>query len=168
MVLARPFASACLILTLCAGPLGAARSQPAGIPGFLDPQTGRFTARPIAEVDRADTTYTGTIKLVFAITIKSTIPTSDTIKCFAGITATDSTFTRDYLESASVSATRTGNAASCTVSVPYQWVLGASPTFNAGYTISAASLRSSGLALTSGAPVGAVGSTTTVNYNVTL
>jgi hypothetical protein len=170
MVPARLLASACFALALCAGPFAAAWSQPAGIPGFLDPQTGRFIVRPVAaESDRANTTYTGTVKLVFAITIKSAIPTSTAIKCTAIIDAHDQAFTQQYTETATVTATRSGTSAACTVPVPYQWTLGTGATYGAGYTVVAGALRSSTLDFPNATTaIGAQGSTNTINYNVTL
>jgi hypothetical protein len=169
---ARLFANGCLTLALCAGPSGAALCQPAGVPGFLDPQTGRFTVRPIIYGNTAVTSFTGTIKLVFAITIKSNIPTTDTIKCMASIAANDSTFSHNYIETALVTAARSGSTAACTISVPYQWELGTGASFNPGYVISAmagnVAVRTSQYETTGGTTVGTDGSTTTVSYNVTL
>ena len=98
-----------------------------GIPGYLDPQTGEF--RPLAQREaqsddiESTTPTTGKFVVSFTITISSSIPTSDTISC--GVTATlfeTSTF-HTVEELASVAASRTGSTATCTVTLPYSWVL---------------------------------------------
>ena len=112
-----------------------------GIPGYLDPRTGEF--RPLAQHEaqseeiEATTPTTGKFVVSFTITISSSIPTADTISC--GVTATlfeTSTF-HTVEELASVAASRTGSTATCTVTLPYSWVLStpSSDTVNLSYSI---------------------------------
>jgi hypothetical protein len=64
---------------------------------------------------------TGIIKTTFNITIKSNLPSSDTIACEVTLTVTgeDSTFR----EVAARQGTRSGNSATCIAPIPYSWLL---------------------------------------------
>jgi len=67
-------------------------------------------------------TYTGKFVFEFTITIESGIPTSVPIYCIGNA------FTRDeginiLQDVASVTASRSGSTATCTVTVPYSWPL---------------------------------------------
>lgn len=105
-----------------------------GVAGFLDPATGVFTSLPFRgpaaapdAIPEANVTYTGTFKFVFAITMKSTL--SAAIICSATATllaAPAAGVPSTITETKTVTATKNGTTASCTVSIPYSWLL-ASP-----------------------------------------
>jgi hypothetical protein len=105
---------------------GDAVSAPSTI-GYLDPHTGVFrplmntTERP--ESAAASTKITGEIKITGTVAIVSPSITSTTpITCSAtGIVVGDAN--GPVLEEASSSATITGTTASCTVLIPYEWLL---------------------------------------------
>jgi hypothetical protein len=111
---------------LMAGAAWAAGPQKGGVPGFLDPKTGAFTAY-VAPTQHAQTlgveaaTYTGTLVMKFNITLKSGIPTDAVINCTQNAIVSDPSGT--YSETKTYKATRTGNTATCSVSIPYSWVL---------------------------------------------
>lgn len=74
--------------------------------------------------------FTGTIKFVIRIQIVSTDLGSSAIKCSATVSGGQQnsheqfTYTNSiYTETKSVVARRSGNTASCTVNIPYRWVL---------------------------------------------
>lgn len=93
--------------------------------GYVDTKTGLFhplTRAIQTEESRAITPTTG--KFVFNVTIavSSALPTNAVITCnvTGGVDdATSGAFTNDV----TVTATRTGNTATCTVNVPYSWDL---------------------------------------------
>jgi hypothetical protein len=68
-----------------------------GIPGFLDPKTGMFTARVQSQEPTADVTpsavttidYTGTWTFIIHITVSSVIPSTAVITCEANLSVTD-------------------------------------------------------------------------------
>ena len=68
-------------------------------------------------------TYTGTFFLSFTIAVKSSIPTNFPIQCSATMTVTDIANGAFYSESKAGVATRTGNTATCSLTVPYAWSL---------------------------------------------
>lgn len=118
-----------------------------GIPGYLDPQTGAFTPVVQSAVEGQNianiAASAGKFVATFTITIGSPIPTTDVILC---------TFTADVFEaghafdeSATVTATRHGSTATCTVTMAYSWPL-STPTsdlVNLGYSITAGASTSS-------------------------
>jgi len=98
--------------------------------GYQDPQTGAF--QPLArEVPEAASTAptTGTVTLTLNITVKSKFPTgtSRTIVCSSELTestiSTSFTSSSMNIENASVNATGSGTTYTCTVSIPYSWIL---------------------------------------------
>jgi hypothetical protein len=114
-----------------------------GILGHFDPLSGVFT--PLQQAPDVDlealaaiTPTTGKFVFSFTITIASTNLGSDAIACSATASVTDSSG-RGATEIASVAATKSGSAATCTVTIPYSWTL-ASPTLDKvalAYSISA-------------------------------
>ena len=114
-----------------------------GILGHLDPRTGAFT--PLQQTAEADLAAliltaptTGKFVFSFTITIASTNLGSDAIACEANVTALD-TSGHTFTETASVAATKSGTTATCTVTIPYSWIL-STPTVDMvslAYTISA-------------------------------
>jgi hypothetical protein len=82
------------------------------------------------------TTYTGKFVVNFTITISSGVPTSDTIGCDVDVIVIDAT--GDITDDLSVSATRSGATATCTVTLPYSWsVTSSTDTVYVAYDISA-------------------------------
>ena len=125
-------------------------SQPAraggpapAVPGFLNPRTGSFTPMHVRARENPEQTegpvqaaqvptpskVTGTVKVNFSIAVKSSIPTGSSIVCEVDIAVADCDPTgtngcpNTPQEQASTVATRSSNAASCTVTIPYSWLL---------------------------------------------
>ena len=74
--------------------------------------------------DVAPIVTTGTVNVSARITVVSTAVTTDTpILCSVQITMTENTVTAPFIETGNAMATRNGSIASCTVSIPYQWVV---------------------------------------------
>jgi hypothetical protein len=71
----------------------------------------------------ARTVHTGTFVYNITITIKSTLPTSDTIDCTGSAFTQDISSASSIQELASVAASRSGSTASCKVTIPYAWPL---------------------------------------------
>jgi hypothetical protein len=113
----------CLTLPLFGqqGPGSLARS----VYGRMDPRIGEppsFRDTPEdAEVLPPLTTYTGKFVVNFTITISSSVPTSDTIACDVDLIVIDAS--GDITDDLSVSATRNGSTATCTVTIPYSWAI---------------------------------------------
>jgi len=153
-----------------------------GILGHLDPRTGAFTPlqqTPAVDLEALLATAPTTGKFVFSftITIASTNLGSDAIACDANVTALD-TSGHTFTETASVAATKSGTTATCTVTIPYSWILSTPTTdmVSLGFMISAANTA----AASGGQPtrtttqtlgsikVPANGSTTTETLKVTI
>jgi hypothetical protein len=95
-------------------------------------------------VPAAATRFTGTFVIKFTITVKSAIPTSTPIVCTANASVFEqnpSTFaiTNDIEESADIGATRGAGTASCTVTIPYSWLISfpATDTVTLSYILAA-------------------------------
>jgi hypothetical protein len=73
----------------------------------------------------AASAMTGTVVVNFTITIKSAIPTTTPIVCdvLATITEVSAAGLNLISDDSSVAATRTGNTAKCTVTIPYSWAV---------------------------------------------
>ncbi len=107
--------------------------HPAGVLGYLDPQTGAF--RPVHRhagkgrdgLEPGTVTITGKFVFNFTITLDSAVPSGDAVGCAAGAQTYDETRETDLDESGFAQATITGSTASCTVSLPYSWLM-ASPS----------------------------------------
>ena len=127
-----------------------------GIAGVVDPMTGTFTpvrgvplpARGAATT--AATTYGGKLVFNFTVAVKSVIPATDTISCRASVIIADGPLTLGLVtlvqESASVTATRNGTTAACSVAIPYSWTLSNGPTdqMSISYSLSAGGLATAG------------------------
>lgn len=117
----------CAALTQPAwGQVGA--QSPRSVPQHVTPPT------PMVVEDNVDlalaslATFGGTFTFKITITIKSTNLGSDTIECAASASVNDISTTTGvssgtYIETASVTATRSGSTATCTVNIPYSWGL---------------------------------------------
>lgn len=155
-----------------------------GVLGYWDTATGAF--RPVTQTEDFDseslaatTPQTGTITVNFTVTIRSAIPANTPIQCgvSASVTEIAGLGVSITSESATMVATRTGNSARCTVTIPYSWLLlnPASAKLSLLYTVSAGrATAAAGLVARSSSgtiasiPVPATGSTTTQSVNAVL
>jgi hypothetical protein len=106
-----------------------------GIPGFFDPRSNVFTARPQVVAQAAPVATTTTLaRLVFNFTILNdqNSPTSTT--CSVGISSSDAA----GYNSESGYAQATNNGTTCTVTILFSWDLAtpASDSLNINYSIS--------------------------------
>ena len=114
--------STCVALSVLCGPAAAA---PLGIPGYFNPQTRIFVPyRPFNIIEPA-TTFGGTIKVAFTISVKSALPAGDRINCGASATVVSATG-GVFLDTAGAGAAISGSTATCTVVIPYAWAGAAS------------------------------------------
>jgi hypothetical protein len=152
-----PFAAlAALSLSLALAGSSASAQSPFNphkkVLGYQD-ESGNFhpLARVVPDASGA-TTYTGTIDVTFDITIKSSFPSGTKIYCSVDLTvesAGSTTFADDtaYEESGLGVASGTSGTSTCTVKIPYSWVL-ATPSktvvdaFSASYSVVAISSSS--------------------------
>ena len=73
----------------------------------------------------ATTTHSGTVQVTFKIQVKSAaISASTPIYCEVDVSASDANYANSFYETAVATASRTGSTATCTVNVPYQWLMG--------------------------------------------
>ena len=97
-----------------------------GIRGYLDPRTGIFHALPVPDLQEADVpppaATGGKLVFNFTITVSSALASTTKIFCTASATVLEATLS-EFAESASVTATRSGSTATCTVTIPYSWNL---------------------------------------------
>jgi hypothetical protein len=155
--------------------------------GYQDARSGQFIPLVHAIPDASTAPSTGTIKLTINITIKSSFPATRTILCGTTITATsmsELTYTESaaYTEMAYSNATGTGSTATCTVSVPYSWIIPASSStdktsITGGYSVQVYSGASSSVPNTLRYTIGdflnltsppSIGATTAATINVTI
>ena len=101
------------------------RAAPSVI-GFMDPQTGALlplmttTASP--EIAAAPTAVTGTLKITGTMTLITSIPTTVPVQCTAtAVVVADPN--GPITDSVSSTATRSGATATCTMLIPYEWIL---------------------------------------------
>jgi len=108
-----------------------AQTSTAKIAGTFDPTTKLFTPTPAVVASDASTaaavTFGGKLVFNFTITVTSAIPTADVISCTASADVLDAGAGNIILEQATVKATRTATAATCTVTIPYSWSLVTGP-----------------------------------------
>jgi hypothetical protein len=158
-----------------AGPVSSHR-----VLGYFDRSTGAF--RPIVQTEYFDSNsvaaaspQTGSIVVNFTITIKSGVPATSLISCGVDAIVTEVTAGGANIieENATVAATRTGNTAKCTVTVPYSWAISSpsAASLSLNFTLSTARVGTTGLLsrISSGTianiPVPANGATTTQTVN---
>jgi hypothetical protein len=96
-----------------------------GIPGFLNPSTGVFTARP-AQLSAATLQRSGTITVTVTAVLGSNIPASVPVTCGITIASVDSAATNSASGAGVV--VRTGNGGTCKVSIPYIFEVASSTT----------------------------------------
>jgi hypothetical protein len=98
-----------------------------GIPGFLDPQTGLFKPMPLVPDGYSDLTNTsqtsGKIVLTLTTTLTTSFPTSEVFSCGLNATVADVVSGLTFSDTIFVTATKSGNTLSCTVTLPYGWDL---------------------------------------------
>jgi len=103
-----------------------------GIRGYLDPHTGIFHSMPHPDLQEADVpppaAFGGKFVFNFTITVSSTLASTAKILCEASASTEDVSTLNFIAETASVTATRSGSTATCTVTIPYSWNLSSSTT----------------------------------------
>jgi hypothetical protein len=94
--------------------------------GYYNPATGAFEPlRPAEDVDAAVTATTGTLVFKLTITVKSTIPKNGVVGC-SGEASVGDTSGRSYSEHGTgVGKLVSGTTYTCTVTLPYSWLLSA-------------------------------------------
>ena len=133
------FVSVCLVgltqLVWSQNGSASASGQTRGIPGYLDPRTGAFTAklqpavRSVESPDAAPTALTevyGKWNIVLTIQVTTALATGDTIGCEGDLEAEGAP--SGYSESGVTLAKVSGGTATCTVSIPYAWYFSAPTT----------------------------------------
>ncbi|MFZ0887806.1 MAG: hypothetical protein WA005_05080 [Candidatus Binataceae bacterium] len=169
------------------------------VPGFLNPRTGAFTPMHVRAQENPETAtggsvqpeqvptpskVTGTLKVSFSIAVKSSIPTTSSIVCEVDVVAEDCDPTgangcpNSPEEEANTLATRSSKtAASCTVTIPYSWLLSYRPDdwMYVYYVISVAGTGNPGRSTSqyiaqsgNGIPVPANGTTTSEPVSATM
>jgi len=122
------FLLVCICFVALAQPVWSQNAKGKGIPGYLDPQTGAFTPMVQNSAESAalaaTTPTTGKFVFNFTITVNSAIPKNGVIGCDASADVFESTTGQFIHESASALATHvSGTTWTCSVSMPYSWVL---------------------------------------------
>ncbi len=105
----------------------AATTHGRGILGYLDPQTGAFRPKRTqvsAPVDSTTVSITqGTFVVGLTVNVISSFPSGETYICSAISEVFEETSGLDFIDTASVAGTRSGNTVTCTVMIPYYWPL---------------------------------------------
>jgi hypothetical protein len=126
----RALLSAGVIGFACATSASAEETQSRALPsviGFVEPQTGALlplmaTTSSPEVVAAASTAVTGTLKITGTITLVTSIPTTVPIQCNAtAVVAADANGPISDLVTST--ATRSGATATCTMLIPYEWIL---------------------------------------------
>lgn len=130
-------AAAITLAANLAGQVSASRQPAASTPfhnrilGYQDTQTGTFHPMRSVTPDAAVAPTTGKIEVTIEITLVTPFPKTATIGCSVDIdeSSVNTTSYEDvanYYESASGIATATAKGYSCTLTIPYSWVIPAS------------------------------------------
>jgi len=98
-----------------------------GIPGYLNPSTGVFSARPALTPAAAAIAATGKIVVTINLTFDSKIPLAQIVTCNVFISSTDSSFFNNASASNNVVKT-SASAGSCIVAIPYIWEIASAST----------------------------------------
>jgi hypothetical protein len=98
-----------------------AQNTSAGIPGFLNPSTGVFTARPALEQATAALQRSGKIIVKVTATIGSNIPKTATTPLYCGVTLSsyDTEFQNYASGSAILVRSASGTTGTCSLAVPF-------------------------------------------------
>jgi len=93
--------------------------------GYQDQATGAFHPVSTMAPDTTITPTTGTIELTLTITLKTALPKGGGINCGADLSASAETSASVglWLEESYSEATVSGSTATCTVAVPYSWLI---------------------------------------------
>jgi hypothetical protein len=94
-----------------------AQNAPFGIPGYLNPATGLFTARPALSPATSGLQRSGTINVTITAVLGSNIPASVPVSCSVFLSAVDTAF--DNTADGSSVVTRSAKGGTCKVSIPY-------------------------------------------------
>lgn len=101
------------------------------IAGYLDPSTGSFTPAAtqaqIAATAASVVTRKGTVTFHIKVAIESAIPTGQQISCSAGISSNDFGGVSNSANASSV-LVKAGSTGTCTMAIPYQWLVASSKT----------------------------------------
>ncbi len=161
--------------------------------GYQDARTGAFhplARAPLAAPEAAESTSVhGTIQVTINIKIASSFPAKSTLVCGTTITAMSTSFSISdplalsasvWEESAYTSVPLAGTTVSCTLKVPYAWVLptatsGVTNTLDGALLVTVSNpvstptvLRTSAQDFLNNAPIPASGTTSQYTVNVTL
>ncbi len=93
--------------------------------GYLDPKTGIFHSlvrQPRSVEEPAITPTTGRIQINVTITVAASLPANAVIECeaFGGV---DDPTEGEFSNTFTITATRSGNKATCSMPIPYIWYL---------------------------------------------
>ena len=175
MIGSRHIVIALLVASVCVGSAGIAFAQQSRSP--FNPNGVKLQFNNTAAT-ATTTTHSGTIKVTFNIQIKSAaIPTTVPIYCEADVSASDANYVSSYSETAVATASRNGSTATCTVNIPYQWLMETGGGYSVGYYVSALpkdvtsyllGLRSTSHQAMSGVPFPANGQVTPYTFNIVL
>jgi hypothetical protein len=97
-----------------------------GIPGYLNPVTGSFTARANLPQSATPKQVGGTITVTTTVSLDSTIPAGLPIFCSVSITTFDDV--ANNTAGGSNLVTRVGNKATCVTTITFLWEIDASVT----------------------------------------
>jgi len=163
----------------------AADSPTAGrVLGYQDTETGTFHALAAVVPDAASPT-TGTLHVTFNIKLVTAFPKGTLVNCSASLIGSSFSLTagtgNSYQESGADSVAISGTTATCTVVIPYSWLVtppgtGVTDSFSGSYGVSAAAgnastggmSRSTGSTLFTSTKIPANGTTSVYTVNVTL
>jgi len=113
-----------------------AQNSPPGVPGYLNPRTGLFTARPVLLPAAAGLQKSGTIIVTITATLGSNIPSIAPVACVVDVSTSDSEFTNSAFASGVL--VRLGKGGTCRISVPFIFqVASAATTMNVFVSITA-------------------------------
>jgi hypothetical protein len=128
---------AAMLGTLVLSPVATdAQDAASGIPGFLNPSTGMFTARPVLLSATSGLKRIGTINVTVTAVLGSNIPASLPLSCYISLYADDLGF--DNGASGSGTLVRKGSSGTCKVSIPYIFEIAVATTpMNVSASISA-------------------------------
>jgi hypothetical protein len=136
-----PLLAGLLVLATGSAPAQDTRS---GVPGVLrsDGTFRPFVMRPMTNL-ATGTEVTGTLELKLSVTLVTALPEGTTILC--GLVASDTGensggLVDDFGETATVAATVSGKTATCSPTIPYEWLIrGTGDQLSASYTVTAVS-----------------------------
>lgn len=119
-------------------------TQDKGVLGYLNPKTGAFTpmAQSVADAEAlaSITPTTGKFVFNFTLTVLSTVPKNAVVTCEADVSVSESSTGQFITETVGGPATKgTGTTWTCSLTMPYSWVL-STPTSDTAVITSDASI----------------------------